>query len=117
MGREVLLEGPYDILEMVDGEVREFTVLRWEEGDIVIHPRWPGAPPRKVVKGVRVYVRREDKPLGAPYWDITPGTLVVTLKEIFATQPGPPWRIRIRKVGEAPKARFEVQFLPEAVSR
>jgi len=106
------LVSPFEILEMRDGEVREFTVLRWEEGTLTIRPRYPGAPALKVVTGMRLFVPREDKPLGAPYWDVTSGTLRVQLKSIFETVPGPPWRLRIRKVGEAPKARFEATYLP-----
>jgi len=107
------LVSPFEMLEMVHDEVREFTIERWEEGTVTIKPRWPGAPALKTVTALRVYVRREDKPLGAPYWDITAGTLRVQVREILEKVPGPPWRVRIRKVGEPPKARFEVTYLPE----
>ena len=107
-----LLEPPYEILELKPGESKTITVVDWELGKIVIHPRWPGAPKEKVVMAVRMHVPKEEKKLFPYYWDATAGTLVPQLYTILREAGVPPNRVKltITKVGAAPKARFSVSF-------
>jgi len=106
------LEPPYEILELKPGETVSFTVLDWQLGKMTIHPRWPGAPSEKVVRAVRVFVPKEEKPLFPHYWDITAGTLVPQIYTLLREARVPPNRVKITitKVGAAPKARFSVSY-------
>ena len=108
-----VLPEPYEILELAPEEERVITVVDWELGRMLIHPRWPGAPAEKWVRAVRMHVPREEKPLFPHYWDATAGTLVPQLWTILREARVPPnrARIRIKKVGAAPKARFSVSLL------
>jgi hypothetical protein len=105
------LPGPYEILELADGQSLEFTILRYEIGSLTIHPRWmpPGA--EKAIKAMRVYVRREDKPVGVDYWDLTSQLLVAHLQGILGSVPKLPVRVRVKAFGWAPKKRFTVEVL------
>ena len=108
----VLLTPPYEILEMADGEVKTLTPQTYERGEIQISPRFEGAPERKMINARRIRVPRSEKPAGAPYWDITSGTLIVTLDELVAGLALGSYSVKLTKVGVAPKARFQVNVLP-----
>lgn len=104
-----MLEAPFELLDLSDGEAEEFSILRFEKGEIRIETRLE--PEGKVVPVLRVWVSAEDKPLGAPYWDITSRTLQArldpTLEMLLTTHR----RIKITKYGVAPTARHQVDFL------
>jgi len=106
------LEPPYEILELKPGETKAITVIDWQLGKMTIHPRWPGAPPEKTVRAIRLFVPREEKPLFPHYWDITAGTLVPQVWTILREARVPPNKVvlEITKVGAAPKARFSVSY-------
>jgi hypothetical protein len=98
------LAGPYEIFELTDGEVRELRIIRYETGDVTIHPLHTTAP--KVVTALRVFVPRETKPVGPDYWDITSKTLVAQMLPYLEA-----WGYRgkvfvVTKYGVAPRARF-----------
>jgi hypothetical protein len=105
------LPGPYEILELADGQSVEFSILRFEVGSVVIHPRWmpPGA--EKTVKAMRVYVPRSDKPVGVDYWDITSQLLVAHLEGVLKTVGKLPVRVRVKAFGWPPKKRFMVEVV------
>lgn len=77
------ITGPYEILELADGESVTFHVTAYETGDMTIHPTYPGAPESKVVDGLRVHVPITDKEYLPTYWDITGGHLVAGLKPLL----------------------------------
>jgi len=108
------LPPPYEILELAPNEEKCFTVIDWELGKMVIHPRWPGAPKEKVVLGCRLHTPKEDKPLFPHYWDVTASTLVPQVYTILKAARVPPNKVRlcIKKIGVAPKARFQVRLVP-----
>ena len=105
------LPPPYEILELADRQSIEFTPLKWVRGIIKIKPRYPGAPPEKVVRAIRIYVPRSEKPVGPDYWDITPATLVYQLWGILSSPPPVPFKIRITAFGVAPKKRFMIEVI------
>lgn len=107
------LEPPYEIFELLPGETRRFRALKYEVGLITIHPRWPGAPPEKTVKAVRVHTDVESKPVFPHYWDITAGTLVPQVLTVLVQADVPRRRavIEVTKIGAAPKARFSVRLI------
>lgn len=75
--------GPYEILELDDGESVTFHVVSYETGIMVIHPTYPGAPEEKVVDGLRVFVTLADKEYLPSYYDVTGGHLVAGLKPLL----------------------------------
>lgn len=105
----VKLEGPVELLELAEGESAEFRVLRWERGELEIRPRH--APAGKIVDAVRLYVPPEDKPAGAPYYDITAGTTIARLLPVLNNVVAAGQRLRFTKRGVPPSARHEVAFL------
>lgn len=103
------VEAPYELLDLADGESAEFRILKVERGEARIETRLE--PEGKVVKVLRVHVSGEDKPLGAPYWDITSLTLIARLDPVLDQLVAARRRIRITKFGVAPSARHQVDFL------
>jgi len=108
----VLLSPPYEILELGDGETISFTPLKWEEGEIIIKPRYPEAPPTKTVKALRIYVSKEIKPTLPHRWDITASTLVEGLREELKKPEFFKKVFTITKIGERPRARFTLEVRP-----
>lgn len=103
------LPGPYEILELSDGESKTLTILKYQEGTITIHPRYLPAGTAKVVRALRVYVPRSEKPTGTDYWDITSQTLVYTLLPFLRSKI--PRRIKITAHGYAPKKRYSLEVI------
>lgn len=104
-----LLEAPAELLDLADGESVEFSVLRFLKGELRIETRLE--PEGKVVPTLRVWVPPEDKPMGAPWWDITSRTLQARLEPVLEQLVGSRRRIKITKYGVAPTARHQVDFL------
>jgi hypothetical protein len=105
------LAGPYEIFELKDGESKELTVTRYEYGTVIIHPRYPGAPPSKEIAAVRLYIRPEEKPAGVPYWDITSQTLIAQLRPFLEAMPPTGLRIRLTAHGIPPSKRYSLEVL------
>ena len=103
------VEAPYELLDLANGESAEFSIQRFERGEVRIETRLE--PEGKVVKVLRVHVSGQDKPLGAPYWDITSLTLIARLDPVLGQLVASRRRIRITKFGVAPTARHQVDFL------
>jgi len=104
---------PFEILELVNGESIFIKPVRFELGEIVIKPRWPGAPPEKKVLALRIHVEEGSKPYFPLYFDITSRRLVAALMPVMERAIAERMWIRITKRGTAPKAWFEHQFLKE----
>lgn len=105
------LERPYEIYEWKDGETREFTIERWEEGDLEIHPR-DGRPP-KMIKVLRIHVPEEEKPEFPHYWDLTSSRLFAQLRSVLQTRWRPGQRLKVTAIGRAPRTHFSVTWIPE----
>lgn len=103
----VKLAGPFEILELADGQVIAFSVVRWELGEMTIVPRWPGAA-AKEIRVLRLWVSPGDKPIGLSYWDITSQTAIAQIVPLLQAPPGPPWKVQLRAYGVAPRKRFTV---------
>jgi len=109
-----MLPRPWEILEMRDGETREFRILRWELGEIQITPRYPGAQGPKTVQALRIHVPEDVKPTLPHYWDITATTLIAGLLPYLRS---PDYREKVftvRKIGVRPTARFTLKVSPAA---
>jgi len=101
------LPGPYEILELGDGGVKDLIVTKYQLGRMTIHPRPVGAP--KEIVALRVYVPERIKPLYPDYYDITGQTLIAQLQLIFEAGGYERKVITITKHGTGPQARFSVQ--------
>ena len=104
------LERPYEIYEWKDGETREFTIERWEEGDLEIHPR-DGRPPKEI-KVLRIHVPVEEKPEFPHYWDLTSSRLFAQLRAILQTRRLAVHRVKVTAIGRAPRTHFSVTHIP-----
>lgn len=109
-----IMEGPFDIMELTDGEDKTLNILRWELGHSVIKVRY--APIEKDIKILRVWVPREDKPAGMPYWDITSQTLIAQLLEYLKVEGWEKNQYWIKKFGVPPRARFQLVVKPRAAA-
>ena len=105
------LERPYEIYEWSDGETREFTIERWEEGDLEIHPR-DGRPP-KMIKVLRIHVPEEEKPEFPHYWDLTSSRLFAQLRAILERRRLATTRVKVTAIGRAPRTHYSVTHIPE----
>jgi len=104
-----VLDPPAELLDQVPGEPTTFRVLRWLRGELQIQTR--SSPASKVVSAVRIWVPAEDKPVGAPYWDITAGNLIARLLPVLDQLRASGRPIRVTKHGQPPVARHQVDFL------
>ena len=107
------LARPYEIYEWQDGETRQFTIERWEEGDLEIHPR-DGREP-KMIKVLRIHVPEEEKPEFPHYWDLTSSRLFAQLRTILQTRWRRGQRVKVTAIGRAPRTHFSVTWIPEAL--
>lgn len=106
MSTEPKLAGPFEILELEDGETLTTKILRWEIGEVTIHPAYQ--PGGKDIIGLRVHVPEDQKEFFPYYWDITGQTLVAQLVP-YLRQPGFDTKTyTITKHGVAPRARFSL---------
>lgn len=100
------LNPPYEILQLADGESVSILVTSWEQGDLVIHPKYPGAPETKVIRALRVHVAPSVKATLPHYWDITSGTLIAGLIPYLARAGFETRVFRITARGVRPAKRF-----------
>jgi len=107
-----MLPGPYEILDLKDGESITLRIVGWERGKIIIHPRYPGAPPEKEIPVLRVHVTEDTKPYPPYYYDITAKTLQYQLLP-YLLEPGyEKYLFKITKHGVPPRARFTLIRIP-----
>ena len=104
------LPGPFEILELADGETKTFGVSSWEIGKMLIHPR--DGRDAKWVVGLRVHVRAGEKATLPDYWDVTAQHLVAGLLP-YLEQPGYPQKVfTVTKRGDGARARFTLEVVP-----
>jgi len=106
------LIGPYEILDLRDREKIVLKIKAWEQGTILIHPRYLGAPEEKEIPALRVHLKEGVKPLPPNYYDITSKTLQAQLLPMLADRGFEIYDYEITKYGEAPRARFTVARIP-----
>lgn len=103
------LAKPIEIFDLADGESVRIRIQKFERGEVDIQTR--AAPAARKVDALRLWVPPGDKPLGAPYWDITSGTLIARLLPVLDNLVASQRYIKITKFGVAPIARHQVDFL------
>lgn len=103
------LPGPYELLELQDGESVDLRVRSWQRGTMIIHPKYPGAPAEKEIEVLRVHMQEGSKQYPPMYYDITSKTLNAQLLP-FLLEPGfEAWSFRVTKHGIGVRARFTLQ--------
>ena len=111
-----VISPPYDMLALENGQELSFHVVRYESGTLIIHPVYPGAPDEKEVRGLRIYVRTEDKPYLPSYWDITPQHLVVGLEPLLRDVQGTDRTVTLKafltRPGDPASKRFSIKISP-----
>lgn len=100
------LPGPYEILELGDGESLTVRVERWESGEVTIYP--PHARQGKVIQALRIHVGPDQKQFFPYWWDLTSKTLVAQLLPMLEAGTVGTRPVTITKHGVAPRARFTV---------
>ena len=101
------LEGPFEILELGDKETLTTRIMRWQIGEVEIHPAYK--PEGKWIKALRIHVPETDKQYFPWYWDVTSQTLLAQLVP-YLERPGYELRTyKITKHGVAPRARFTLE--------
>jgi len=104
------LPGPYELLELADGQTIDLHVESFEQGRAEIKPR-DGRPAHEV-PFLRVRVPAADKPTIPAYWDITSKHLIAGLLGYLDLGLGDRRTFRITKHGKPPVARFTLEVIP-----
>lgn len=105
------LAKPYEILEWRDGETREFEILKYELGELEIHPR--DGRETKTIAVMRIHVPPGSKQAFPAYWDLTSQRLVAQLRGILPDPMYNPFRVTITAIGRPPATHFSVSRVPE----
>jgi len=109
------IPGPYEYLEIEDGQSVTMHVVGFEAGPMRIHPTWAGAPEEKTVEGVRVFVTMADKEYLPYYWDVSQAHLVAALKPLLPglVESKKPVKItaRLTRPHDPASKRFSIEIL------
>jgi hypothetical protein len=104
------LPGPFEFLELKDGESARLAIVRWEEGLLTIHPRMRDAPPERTVRILRLWLKPGFKVYGPPYWDVNAQTLIAQLKPLLPSLAENGQEFIITAHGSPPKKRYSVRL-------
>lgn len=102
------LEGPYEFLELLDGQPMTFHPIRWELGKALSHPPWTPVGTLVWSEIIRLHLPRTEKPLFPYYYDFGAKTLVPQLKAVLPQAKIQGVGITITAVGSGSKKRFSV---------
>jgi len=106
------LPGPYEILDLPDRGSVTLRLVSWEQGSMVIHPTWPGAPAEKEIPVLRLHLAAGVKPYPPEYFDVTSKTLQAQLLPMLMERGFERYEYVITKYGVAPRARFTLERVP-----
>jgi hypothetical protein len=104
------LAKPYEIYEWEDGVTEEWTVEKWELGQLEIDLRTRTGT--KDVDVLRIHVPEEEKEFYPYYWDLTSARLTGQLRGMLPPGGLGPFRIRITAIGAAPNTHFSITRIP-----
>lgn len=105
-----MLSEPFEILELSDGNSVRLKAVKFETGEMVIRPRYPGAPESKTIPVLRVHLAAGVKPVGVPYWDVTSKTLQAQLRPLESEIVGKGREFVVTAHGSGPSKRFSVRL-------
>lgn len=110
-----ILPGPYEIYDAEPETTVELRILRYQQGDVEIHPEYQELV--KVVRALRLHVTKPLGPGRLPHIDITSKRLQVMLLEELKRPDYTRKVFKITKHGIAPKAWFELEVRPVTAAR
>ena len=102
------LEGPYEFLDIADGQTVTFHPTRWEIGKAQTHPPWTAPGVLIWYEVLRLHLPTTEKVLYPHWYDIGQKTLVPQLKALLPAAKLQNAGITIEAVGFGPKKRFSV---------
>ncbi len=102
------MRGPFEILELGDGETLVTRIEGYETGKIEIYPE--RAPEGMVITALRIHVPEEDKAYFPWYWDVTSRTLKSQLFPILEAGGFEGRTFKITKQSRLPRAEFTLQI-------
>ena len=107
-----MLPGPNEILELGDRESVSLRIVSWEDGSMIIHPKYAGAPPEKEIPVLRLHLAPGVKAYPPQYYDVTSKTLIAQFKPMLGEPGYDRFEYRITAYGVAPRKRFTVMRIP-----
>jgi len=108
------LPHPQNPLDLEPDQEVEFKIQNYELYRFTIHPRYPGAPASKDVMALRLYLQPPYRWRGLSYADATATKLVAQLGAIVQMPGYRDYIVRIKKIGEPPRAEFQVSLIKPA---
>ena len=96
-----------EFMGLLDGQSVSFRVVRWVLGEAEIFATADRR--RKLVPALRLYVRPEDKPIGAAYWDVTATTSISRLRPYLDRPDLRDLEFTFLRHGVAPAGRDEIR--------
>jgi len=105
------LPPPYEIFEFEPCRPAYFRITEWKLGKMTITPRFPGAPPTKVVEAIRLFVDPATKRFYPPWYDLTPRRLVYQLAGMLAQGVPEGMWLKVHRDIPGPRAHFSVEWV------
>jgi hypothetical protein len=87
-----------------------FRVARYE--DVEVPSRLSRTPGVTMLPALRIWVPRDDKEAGPPYWDVTGKTLQAALRPLMARLAGSNTYLRVSRIGEGLGSLYGVSVEP-----
>jgi hypothetical protein len=102
--------GPYELLELADGQELAVTVRGIDQGEIRFLAGRGTEPTTSPL--MRLHVDAGEKPAGLPYYDVSSKTLQAQLAGLAGSPDQLPRRIRLRARGAGLGKRYELAIGP-----
>jgi hypothetical protein len=106
------LLGPFELLELGDGQSIDLRIQSFERGTMVIHPRNLPTGESKTIEALRLHLQAGVKPVPPNYYDVTSQTLIAQFLPNLYLPGFEKYSFRVTKYGIAPRARFTLQKQP-----
>ncbi len=109
--RNLELVGPYELLDLYDGESMNLEISSFQKGVMTIHPKYAGAPAEKTIPVLRVHVKEVSKQLPPMYYDITSKTLIAQIEPHLLAGGFEARIFKITRFGTGPRTRYRMELL------
>lgn len=106
---ESTIKGPYNILDLPEGQSVEFIAVGYEIGEAERAISELGRVTKRKGPIMRVYADLRTPVMGAPYIDILAGRTIALLDSIFKTT-GLPIKLKLTAVGVEPSKYYSVEY-------
>ena len=103
------IPGPYNILDLPEGESVEFIAIGFTKGTAVRQIVEMGRREEREGPIMRVFVDPSTPVFGSPYLDVLAGRTVVMLETLFNSV-GLPLKVRLTAHGKEPSKYYSVEY-------